>query len=149
MSFSACASSALVTIAPKVPTPSDSAVGAVIVPTLDYTSTANNVYIDAFTAINLPSGVWLLSGILEYTATAGNLTSLIANVRINASSVGEVASFAVGVPTQPLVISMVIPVDASAGPQTLDVPVSASTSGGANWQLVSGVNSVLRLVRIA
>lgn len=149
MSFSACASSSLVPIPPKYPTRDILSAGYVETPLLDYTVIAQNTPFDAFEPIALPYGVWLLTGVLRFAATSGNITQAVANCRLNGTvSQGQIVMN--GSTTSLVVpISFVVSSGSAGVEDVIDLAVSALTSGGATLSLTQGVSSILKLVRIA
>lgn len=152
MSFSSCANSALVPIPPKYPTADILSAGYVEVPELNYTPAASGTYIDCFTPITLPQGVWLLTGVLRFDATAGNIETIVATCRLNPDTTNIQQGSMVWNGVEPYVvipISCVVTSGASGAEDVLDLAISATTSGAANWELNEGISSILKLVRIA
>lgn len=149
MSFASSVSSTLVPINPKYPTKDTLSAGYVETPILNYTETASGIYINAFTDIQLPQGVWCLSGVLQFEATAGNITQAIAHCRLNGvTSQGQMVmngstTFLV------LPISFVFSSGSEGAEDSINLAVTAVTSGGANWSIENSISSLLRLVRIA
>lgn len=149
MSFASSVSSTLVPINPKYPTTDILSAGYVEIPDLDYTPTAIGVYIDAFTPINLPYGVWLLTGVLQFEATAGNLTQAVAHCRLNGvTNQGQMVSVG-SLNGLVMPISFVVSSGTAGAEDSLDLAITATTSGGATWSLTPGITSILKLVRIA
>ncbi len=149
MSFSACSSSALVPIPPKYPTTNLLSAGYMEQTTLNYTSTASAASLSAFGSVSLPAGVWMLMGVIRINASAGNVSLATLNCRLNgATTQGQIV-------LQPATTYTVTPVcfvveSAVDGSEDLiDLNVTVTTSGAANWSIDNGVSSNLRLVRVA
>ena len=147
MSFISCEGSALI---PAVLPPTDSnvAVGSVIVPTLlTGVATASNVYADAFTPITLPKGVWVMSGTLSLSATGvETINASVLHCRLDgATNQGQLASNYPAFITQGATFSFVM---ISDGTNVVDLATTATTTAG-TWSIVAGINSLIKLVRVA
>lgn len=147
MSVVSCEGSAL--IPPMLP-PANSitAVGSVITPTLlTGVATASNTYDDAFTPFTLPKGVWLMTGTLSLSATAGQtISASVIHCRLDgATNQGQLASNYPAVITQGASFSFIMTSD---GTNVVDLATTATTSAG-TWSIVASISSFIRFVKIA
>lgn len=151
MSFASSVNSSLVPINPKYPTTDFFSAGYVETPVLDYSQVATQTNIGAFSPILLPQGVWLLTGVLQFEASSAgnNITQVTVTCLLN-QVINQGQLVATGTTT-----SLVVPISfvVSSGTEGQELPIaleiSAITSAGGNWNLATGLSSILRLVRIA
>ena len=143
MSYISCGNSAL--IAPS--SYPFGAVGSVVVPTLlTGVATASLAVADAFNAIVLPKGVWMMSGTLEVEGATGNVLSSSVQCLLNgATNQGQLIS---NYPTNtnqgiPICYTLV-----SDGNDAVSLAVSCATSAG-TWSIQAGASSLLKLVKVA
>jgi hypothetical protein len=142
MSYSACSNSALLA-------PDDypaGAIGSTITPTLLSVSTASGANYTLFNPVVIPKGVWIVCGSARFNPLTGGATvdSSVVQALLDAVNVGRIGS---GTTASTEWLSFCYPFVAD-GIKALSMIGSATTSAG-NYDLEVGVNSVIKIVRVA
>jgi hypothetical protein len=149
MSFASSSSSPLVPIDPKIPTVDANSAGYIQIPTLDYTATGSGVAIDAFTPITLPYGVYILTGVLKFQGDGSNITTATAQCFVDGVNQGKVEINNDDANVD-MTLTFVVASGSGGAEADLSLSVSGVTADGlSNWNLVEGINSVLKIVRVA
>ena len=149
MSFASSASSTLVPISPKFPTVDANSAGYIQIPALDYSATATGVAINAFAPITLPYGVYIVSGVLKYIGDGSNIATATAQCLIDGVNQGKVEINNADADVD-VTFSFIVASGSAGAEGDLSLSVSAVTADGiSNWNLVAGINSVLKIVRVA
>lgn len=152
MSFASSANSALVPILPKYPSVDANNAGYVenIALTTDVLYTSGGTLQNAFANITLADGVWLLSGVLEIS-TPGTFPNIAtAEVVVNGVAVSSV--LAVGVAAHTVVslpISAIISSNQFTPNVTFRVSAKCTSNSAADWEILGGIGSNLKLTRVA
>lgn len=140
MSYSSCSNSAIF----KPTEYLEGAIGSVIQPTLNTASTASGAFIDLWTPFILPQGVWLITGCVRCDS-ADPIESILYQIQQDAINVNRY-SLANGDDTAMWISFQSVLV--ADGVKNVNCLLNAIT-GGANWNVEAGANSVVDITRIA
>lgn len=143
MSYSSCSNTALYRPNEYI----EGAIGSSIVPVLDTgVPVASGVFIDLWNTFVPTKGVYLISGCVRCDATAGDITSVLYQVEIDTANVVRYSMGSGAEPTMWISFSAVFVAD---GVKALSCALTATTSGGATWEVDTGANSLVSITRIA
>jgi len=149
MSFASSASSTQVSILPKFPTTDGNSVGYIEIPNLDYSATASGTAIDAFAPITLPYGVYILTGVLKFQGDGSNIATATAQCLVDGVNQGKVEINNADADVD-VTFTFIVASGSAGAENDLSLSVSGVTADGVStWNLVAGINSVLKIVRVA